>query len=116
LPPKLASHLNDFSLPTSIKTALHGFVRATGPVSFKSVASGKTDFLLVFPDTSVNTAYSMRLKEDTPLYSFNGIGTAYDFVERSVDLVETMEAWEKRYSISLNLFLMPGPTSNSSKP
>jgi hypothetical protein len=26
-----------------------------------------------------------------------------------------MEAWEKRYSISLNLFLMPGPTSNSSK-
>ena len=85
-------------------------------MSFKSVASGKTDFLLVFPDTSVNTAYSMRLKEDTPLYSFNGIGTAYDFVERSVDLVETMEAWEKRYSISLNLFLMPGPTSNSSKP
>jgi hypothetical protein len=113
LPKKVLSHLNDLSLPTKIKTALYDFVNPTRAVSFKSIESAKSDFLLLFPDTPQITEVMVRLNDTTPLYPFEGIGSAYEFVKRSVVLVETLEAWANRYSIDLSLFLIPGPASDS---
>lgn len=113
LPQKISTHLNDLSLPAKIRDALYGFVRQTSATSFATVELAKVDFLLVMPDPPADPV-DFRLKDDTPLYPFNGINSEYDFLNRALGLVESLESWEHRYSIALDLFLVPGPRTTRS--
>lgn len=114
LPPKISLHANDLSLPANVRRALYALMPQPSAQSFQKVESRKADFLLLMPDGTPTAAEEMRLTDETALYSFDGIGSAHEFVRRTVGVVEALDHWSRRYSVDLNLFVMPPQVDDNS--
>jgi hypothetical protein len=110
LPTNLLSHINDLSLPPKIRNVLSVFNQYPHTISFKKGVAQKIDFLLL--SHNIGEAKENQLTDETALYVFDVFGSASDFVHAALLLVEALQDWSKKYSIELELFLPPGPSSD----